>query len=51
MGLDEIERKVELLERTMDEIERLSRAMVAGMHAHYSQAPRDHIGEDSKGGD
>lgn len=33
--LDEIERKVEQLEHTLTEIERLSEAMARGMYHHY----------------
>lgn len=45
MGLDEIERKVELLERAMDEVERLSRAMQAGMAHHYARRSADEQAE------
>lgn len=38
--MDEIERKVELLEQAMTELERLSRAMERGMQIHYSQPAR-----------
>ena len=49
MDLDDAERRIGLLEQAMDELERLSRAMQRGMNLHYSQAPRDGVGDEVEG--
>ena len=45
--LDDVEAKVDNLERAMTELERLSRAMQHGMYQHYLKRPADDGGASS----